>query len=59
MRDIRRLDIMWSGDEVKDYESLRDEAAESDEELPTFVKNVLRSHLEQQRHDRTERPSGR
>ena len=46
MRDIRRLDLMWSGDEVKDYEGLRDEAAESDEELPTFVKNVPRSHLE-------------
>ena len=46
MRDIRRLDIMWSGDEVNDYESLRDEAEESDEELPIFVKNVLRSHLE-------------
>lgn len=53
MRDIRRLDIIWSGDEVKDYESLRDEAAESDEELPTFVKNVLRSHLEQ-REDRSQ-----
>ena len=53
MRDIRRLDPMWSGDEVKDYEGLRDEAAESDEELPTFVKNVLRSHLEQ-REDRSQ-----
>ena len=38
---------------MKDYESLRDEAAESDEELPTFVKNVLRSHLEQ-REDRSQ-----
>ena len=47
MRDIRRLDIMWSGEEVRDYESLRDEAEGNDEALPVFVKNVLRSHLEQ------------
>ena len=47
MRDIRRLDIMWSGEEVRDYESLRDEAEGNDEDLPVFVKNVLRSHLEQ------------
>ena len=46
MRDIRRLDIMWSGDEVSDYESLRDEAEGNNEELPVFVKDVLRSHLE-------------
>ena len=46
MRDIRRLDIMWSGDEVSDYDSIRDEAEASDAELPEFVKNIIRSHLE-------------
>ena len=46
MRDIRRLDIMWSGNEVEDYERLRDEAEISSMELPEFVKDVLRSHLE-------------
>ena len=45
MRDIRRLDIMWSGDETSEYESIRDEAERSDIELPEFVKNILRSHL--------------
>ena len=47
MRDVRRLDIMWSGDEVKDYERLRDEAEGNAETLPGFVKNVLRAHLGQ------------
>ena len=47
MRDIRRLDIMWSGNETSDYDSIRDEAERSGIELPEFVKNVLRSHLKQ------------
>ena len=44
--DVRRLDIMWSGDEASDYDSIKDEAETSDTELPEFVKNIIRSHLE-------------
>ncbi len=45
MSDIRRLDIAWRGDETSDYESLREDAERSGEDLPIFVKNVLRSHI--------------
>ncbi len=45
-REIRRLDIMWSGDESLEYDRLRDEATKAQEEVPEYVKNVLRSHFE-------------
>jgi hypothetical protein len=46
MRDIRRLDIMWSGDESVEYERLNEQAVRENQELPDFVKSVLRLHLE-------------
>ena len=46
MRDIRRLDIIWTGDESREYDRLQDEATKADEEMPGYVKNVLRAHLE-------------
>ena len=42
MSDIRRLDIVWRGNETADYESIREEAESVGEDLPAFVKNVLR-----------------
>ena len=36
---VRRLDIVWQGDEVPDHERL---AAQARRELPDFVKDVLR-----------------
>lgn len=45
MRDIRRLDLLWSGDEVADYEILIEEAEKVREEAPEYVKKVLRSHF--------------
>ena len=46
MRQIRRLDITWSGEEISDYEELSVSANEANQELPDFVKSVLRRHLE-------------
>ena len=45
MRDIRRLDLLWSGDETADYDMLKQEAAKVREEAPEYVKNVLRNHF--------------
>lgn len=45
MRDMRRLDILWSGEEVAEYNVLRKQAASMKEEIPEYVKNVLRKHL--------------
>ena len=45
MRDIRRLDLLWSGEEVADYDVLINEASKVKEDAPEYVKNVLRNHF--------------
>jgi hypothetical protein len=42
LRAVRRLDIVWTDEEVPDYEKLAGMAKRADVELPTFVKEVLR-----------------
>ena len=49
MRDIRRLDILWAGGEVTEYDRLRKAAAKVKEKTPEYVKNVLRNHFKQTR----------
>lgn len=45
MRDIRRLDLMWSGAEVAEYDLIVEEARKMQKEVPKFVKDVLTNHL--------------
>ncbi|MCY4046735.1 MAG: HNH endonuclease [Candidatus Dadabacteria bacterium] len=45
MRDMRRLDILWSGEEVKEYEFLMKEVSKAQKEVPDYVKDVIRKHL--------------
>ncbi|MCK5727099.1 MAG: HNH endonuclease [Thiotrichaceae bacterium] len=45
MRDIRRLDLLWSGDEITEYDKLVKEASKVKEDAPEYVKNVLRKHF--------------
>ncbi len=49
MRDIRRVDIIWQASEAADYDRAKTEAARVGEEMPEFVRRVLRSHLEKDR----------
>ncbi len=44
-RDIRRLDLLWSGEEVADYDLLVKEAAKAMEDTPEYVKSILRRLL--------------
>jgi len=44
-RDIRRLDLLWSGEEIADYDRLVEEAGKVQDEAPEYVKNVLRNHF--------------
>lgn len=46
MRDIRRLDIIWSGEESAEYDRINAVAQEAGEELPLFVKSIIRRRLE-------------
>ncbi len=41
MRQIRRVDLIWQGGEVAQYEKLKLDAAKSGLEIPQFVKDVL------------------
>jgi len=45
LRLIRRLDIVWTEDEVEVYESLRKRAEFVEEPLPKYVKAVLARHV--------------
>jgi hypothetical protein len=44
MNEIRRLDITWAGEEVKDYDTLKNQSDQLDESLPEYVKLILRRH---------------
>jgi len=41
MRQIRRLDLLWQGSEVQNYEQLKAAADELNKDLPEFVKEIL------------------
>lgn len=44
LRVVRRLDIVWAEEEVPDFEKLLQLSKDANEELPNFVKDVLRKH---------------
>lgn len=46
LRTIRRLDIVWTGKELEEYEKIKQEANGMKELMPDYVKAVLRRHLE-------------
>jgi len=45
MRQIRRVDLIWQGEEVAQYDKLKSDAAKSGLEIPQFVKDVLEKAL--------------
>lgn len=51
MRDIRRLDLLWSGEEIAEYNILIAEAEKAQEEVPEYLKNMLRNHFKSKRAD--------
>lgn len=42
MRQMRRLDVVWEAEEIKDFEAATSAAEENEEPIPDFVKRVLR-----------------
>ncbi|MBI1822188.1 MAG: HNH endonuclease [Nitrospirae bacterium] len=49
MRQIRRLDLVWKGDEVDIYEKLKAEARSLEKEIPLFVKQILENEIRRKR----------
>lgn len=48
LRASRRLEIVWSEDEIVDYENLAQLASDDNKILPDYVKAVLRRYLQSQ-----------
>lgn len=44
MKEIRRLDLTWEGEEVKDYDILKKQSDQLEEPLPEYVKAILKKH---------------
>lgn len=45
MRQARRADIMWVGEEVSAYERLRQRTLELQKEIPEFIKEIIELHI--------------
>ena len=45
MQQLRRVDLLWQGDETKQYDRLKADAAAAGLAIPDCVKDVLRKAL--------------
>jgi hypothetical protein len=45
MQQIRRVDLVWPGEEMTQYEKLKSDAVKAGLEIPQFVKEVLAKAL--------------
>jgi predicted DNA-binding protein len=41
MQQIRRIDLLWEGDNVEIYERLKQQAVNLEKEIPEFVKEII------------------
>lgn len=49
MRQIRRIDLVWQGDEIEAYEKLQARASSLDKEIPSFVKEIIEKEVNRRR----------
>lgn len=45
LEEVRRMDVMWKGNEINTYEKLRELSNKRDIELPAFVKDIIKEYL--------------
>lgn len=45
MQAIRRIDLLWEGDDVEVYEALRKKASSMAKEVPEFVKDIIEREI--------------
>jgi len=48
MREIRRVDVIWQENEVEVYEKLKQKTTELQKEIPAYIKDIIREHLDMQ-----------
>ena len=46
MRQARRADILWTEQEIEDYERLKRRTIQLQKNIPNYVKEVLAKHLD-------------
>ncbi|MBP7962085.1 MAG: hypothetical protein KBG20_01230 [Caldilineaceae bacterium] len=45
MREVRRVDLIWSGDEVDVYDRLKRRTLELQKDVPAYIKEIIEKHL--------------
>jgi hypothetical protein len=45
MRQVRRVDLLWEGNDVEIYEMLRQRAIDLEKEIPEFVKEIIEREI--------------
>lgn len=48
LREVRRIDVLWSADEVQTYERLKNAAHAAKHPIPEYVKKLLAQHFGQE-----------
>jgi hypothetical protein len=46
MRNVRRIDLLWSDEEITEYNKVIEGAEENQIDAPEYVKTLLRKHFE-------------
>ena len=45
MRPVRRMDLIWTGDEIRTYERLKKKTRKLQQEMPAYVKKIIEKNL--------------
>ncbi len=45
MQDIRSVDIIWSGEEVEEYNRLKRKTEQLQQDIPSYVKEIIKKHV--------------
>jgi hypothetical protein len=49
MQQVRRIDLIWKGDEIEIYERLQQQAISLNKEIPELVKEIIAREIIQER----------
>lgn len=47
MQQVRRIDLMWQGDNIEIYEKLKQQAVRLNKEIPEFIKEIIEREIRQ------------
>lgn len=50
MRQVRRIDLIWQGDDIENYERLKQQAARLNKEMPEFIKEIINQQIKRKRN---------